>query len=302
MLIAIGLMLLIKVVILQDHKPKNLQAPPMPTAAEQQISSTDPSVPDLSVFDMPDQPQVIKNKIVLDVQPKPDPKPVKVEKGDRPKIVIIIDDMGVSVKNSRDVVALPSPLTLAYLPYANNLDKMTQNAQKEGHELMIHIPMEAMNGEMDLGGVKLTSDMGAQEMHAELNEKVFTAFEGYKGVNNHMGSRLTQDADAMALVMKHLKERGLYFVDSRTINTSVAADVAAEMDVEVAVRDVFLDHYTERGEIDKALAKLERVARNNGVAIGIGHPKPNTVAALKAWLPTLENKGFELVPASAVVQ
>jgi len=180
----------------------------------------------------------------------------------------MIDDMGVSVQNSRDVMALPGPLTLAFLPYAKNLPDMTADAREKGHELMIHVPMEAMNGDMDLGAVALKANMSGADMNTELTEKVFTAFEGYKGINNHMGSRLTQDSAAMKLVMKHLKQRGLYFVDSRTINSSVAAHVAAK----------------------------------NGVAIGIGHPKPNTVKALKRWLPTLKAKGFDVVPASAVVR
>lgn len=222
--------------------------------------------------------------------------------GERPKIVIMIDDMGVSVQNSRDVMALSGPLTLAFLPYAKNLPDMTADARAKGHELMIHVPMEAMNGDMDLGAVALKANMSGADMNTELTEKVFTAFEGYKGINNHMGSRLTQDSAAMKLVMKHLKQRGLYFVDSRTINSSVAAHMAAEAGIKHATRDVFLDHYTDIESVTKALGRLERVAAKNGVAIGIGHPKPNTVKALKRWLPTLKAKGFDVVPASAVVR
>jgi len=190
--------------------------------------------------------------------------------GERPKIVIMIDDMGVSVQNSRDVMALSGPLTLAFLPYAKNLPDMTADARAKGHELMIHVPMEAMNGDMDLGAVALKANMSGADMNTELTEKVFTAFEGYKGINNHMGSRLTQDSAAMKLVMKHLKQRGLYFVDSRTINSSVAAHMAAEAGIKHATRDVFLDHYTD--------------------------------IELKRWLPTLKAKGFDVVPASAVVR
>lgn len=318
MVIAVALMLFVKLVVLKDRSGESaLQAPPMPPAVEQVLSPQHAAKPDFSGYDMPAAPAIVPNvlpaplevEIVPEVTPVPvpsskasPPQPPSLINGQRPKIVIIIDDMGVSVKNSRDVAALPSPLTLAYLPYADNLPRMTSKAKARGHELMVHVPMEAMNADMDLGGVKLTSSMDSAAMDSELNEKVFTAFEGYKGINNHMGSRLTQDAGRMALVMGHLKRRGLYFVDSRTISTSIAADMAVQAGVDVAVRDVFLDHYESRAEIAKALAKLERIAAKNGVAIGIGHPKPNTVAALKSWLPTLKGKGFDLVPASVVVE
>ena len=340
MLLAVLLMIFVKLVVLKPWQtPEVIDAP---QTLEQVAPEEMGSVPDLSTLGVPAQPAFIPNDDLLPleiegdidvdlddvpqpepvakesrlkVKPKPAAAPKRAKKptksisnkrplvnGEKPKIVIIIDDVGVSVKNSRDIMALPAPLTLAFLPYARNLPSMTTQAREKGHELMIHVPMEAMNGDMDLGGVALKANMSSAAMNSELTDKVFTAFEGYKGINNHMGSRLTQDSAAMKLVMKHLKQRGLYFVDSRTINSSVAAHMAAEAGVKHATRDVFLDHYTDIESVTKALGSLERIAAKNGVAIGIGHPKPNTVAALKRWLPTLRAKGFELVPASQVVR
>lgn len=220
--------------------------------------------------------------------------------GGRPKIVIIIDDMGVDVRHSRQVIALSGPLTLAFLPYAEKAKELAAAAAEAGHERIIHVPMEAMNTTMDLGPLALRTSMSDAELRAEF-EKIAATFEGYVGINNHMGSRLTQDKRAMAVIMDLLKESNMVFVDSKTIQTSVAEQVAKEFGVPHASRDVFLDHRPTASFVSEALAETERIARRKGVAIAIGHPKPATIEGLKAWLPTLKDKGFDLVPVSAAV-
>lgn len=218
----------------------------------------------------------------------------------RPRVVVIIDDMGLDRRNSRAVMELPGPLTLAFLPYADDLPAQTAQARERGHELMVHVPMEPVNGTIDSGPNTLRGDMAEDEFYAALNANLF-AFDGYVGINNHMGSRLTQDSAAMQRVMAEMHGRGLLFVDSRTINNSVAAAEAAAASVPHAVRDVFLDHEVTYEFAADALDQLERIARKKGSAIAIGHPKPQTIEALRAWLPTLEEKGIVLVPVSATV-
>lgn len=132
-------------------------------------------------------------------------------------------------------------------------------------------------------------------------EKAFASFKGYVGLNNHMGSRLTKDKHAMQRVMAKLKERGLLFVDSKTIGSSVASQSAAEAGLKYGDRDVFLDHQDTPEFVHAALRQTERVASKKGYAIAIGHPKDSTINALKEWLPGLKARGFELVPVSAVV-
>jgi len=160
--------------------------------------------------------------------------------------------------------------------------------------------MEAMAGN-NLGPAGLKNDMSEDELKSTLENHVFPSFEGYVGINNHMGSRLTQNVKAMGWVMEELKERGLYFVDSKTIGSSVAARVARDTGIPYAERDVFLDHYDTLESVKKALADLERVAHRNGVAIAIGHPKTHTIEALRGWMPGMAERGLELVPASAVL-
>lgn len=215
-------------------------------------------------------------------------------------IVIIIDDMGITLR-SKQVEVLPGPLTLSYLPYAKNLSERTKRATANGHELMLHMPMEPLNGSLDGGPHVLTTGQGETDFRDTLQWGL-DSFDGFVGVNNHMGSRLTKDALSMHRLMDHLKNKDLYFIDSKTIGSSVAARIARETGIPYAVRDVFLDHEINAKFIKNALEQLERTARAQGYAIAIGHPHKETIAALKKWLPTLKEKGLTLVPASQVIK
>ncbi len=218
----------------------------------------------------------------------------------QPKVIIVIDDLGVSRGYTKETLELPGPLTLAFLPYAERLEPLIAQGRSNGHEIMVHMPMEPMDGAQDMGGIFLDMEQTPEEFAAMLTQGL-DAFGGYAGINNHMGSRLTQDRARMRVVMAELKERGLLFLDSRTIGSSVAAETAASFGVPYAVRDVFLDHDESLEAVKEALAQTERRALAHGQAIAIGHPKRNTIDALKEWLPTLEEKGIALVPVSAVV-
>lgn len=220
--------------------------------------------------------------------------------GEPAKLVIIIDDLGMDRKRSAQIVDIKAPLTLAFLPYAPDLKEMTARAKKGGHELLIHMPMEPLNADIDPGPIALLEGM-APAAFDEALEKAFRSFDGYIGINNHMGSRLTRDSEAMARVMHALKKRGLAFVDSKTIHDSVAGDMARRYGLDYAERDVFLDHQDTEIFVAEALAKLERVALQKGFAIAIGHPKDSTITVLNRWLPTLKERGFEVVPVSKVM-
>lgn len=211
------------------------------------------------------------------------------------RIAIIIDDLGMDVKHSKQVIDLPAPVTLAFLPYAPRTRELAKAGKAKGHHLIIHTPMEAMDGKLNIGPGGLKAAMSGEEMDAAF-AVMLGSFEGYEGINNHMGSRLTQDKAAMDRVMKVLAAKRLYFVDSKTIQTSVAADEAREDGVPYAERDVFLDHVETPEFVRGALAQAEVVAKRKGSAIAIGHPKTVTIEALKEWIPTLKEKGIELVP------
>ncbi|MEO5365345.1 MAG: divergent polysaccharide deacetylase family protein [Magnetococcus sp. WYHC-3] len=218
-----------------------------------------------------------------------------------PQIAIIIDDMGVDRKHSRQVIDMDAALTLAFLPYAEGLAAITKQARDHGHELMIHMPMQATTNPVSLGPIAIKEGMSAGDVRENM-EKAFESFSGYEGLNNHMGSLATQDPELMDAVMESIKKRGIYFVDSKTINSSIAADVARSYGIPTAERDVFLDHETTKESAMQALRQAEDVARRKGYAITIGHPKSATIAALREWLPDAQARGFKIVPASALVK
>lgn len=216
-------------------------------------------------------------------------------------IAVVIDDMGLGSSYNGDVLDLPAPLTLSYLPYGEDLPQQTSAARARGHELMMHMPMQPDNDMTDPGPAALLAGQQQEEMLKNLRHNL-AQFDGYVGINNHMGSRLSRDDAAMKLVMAELKKRGLLYIDSRTTPDSVGEKTAQDYDVPNAARDVFLDHEETPEFVAAALSRLERQALKNGSAIAIGHPKGVTIAALRDWLPQARKKGFLIVPVTEIVK
>jgi polysaccharide deacetylase 2 family uncharacterized protein YibQ len=224
--------------------------------------------------------------------------PVELHPG-KAYVALVIDDMGVNVAKSRDMLGLPVPLTLAFLPYANDVDEMATAGRDRGHELMVHIPMEPLDPTINAGKNVLKTSLSQDELVQEINANL-SRFTGYVGINNHMGSRFTQDVPALQELMKVLKERELLLLDSKTIGGSQAYTVAKVMGIPALERDVFLDDDPSLAGVRGQLKLLESVAARKGYAIAIGHPKTDTLQALKEWLPGLEQKNIQIVPISAL--
>ncbi len=217
----------------------------------------------------------------------------------RPKIVIILDDMGVDRRNSERALTLPGPVTYSFLPYARKVRDLAEAARKGGAEIMLHLPMEP-HGDADPGSHALKIDMTGGEFLQTL-EWNLDRFEGYTGVNNHMGSKATEDIAAMKTLLGYLNHRGVFFLDSVTTPDSAARSAAKELGVEIFYRDVFLDNEVGDGESVKGqLALAERIARETGYVVAIGHPRPETLDVLGPWLTTAPARGFDLVFASAL--
>ncbi len=217
----------------------------------------------------------------------------------RPVVAVVLDDLGLRRRLTTEIIGLPGPLTLAFLPYAGGVEKQAEAARRAGHELLVHVPMEPLGSE-DPGPQALLTSLSDDEFLRRLRRDL-ARFDGYVGVNNHMGSKATADSRKMALIMRELGDRGLLFLDSRTTPLSVAGAQALRHGVPHAGRDVFLDNIADVGHITEQLRHVEAIARRTGAAVAIGHPYPETVAALSEWLPTLERRGFNLVPVTAVV-
>jgi len=219
----------------------------------------------------------------------------------RPMIAIVIDDLGLNRPNARRAIALPAPLTLAFMTYAPAVEDLTTAARALGHELLVHVPMEPANQSYDPGPNALRLAQDTEEVTRRL-DWALSRFEGYVGINNHMGSRLTASPVGMAQVMTELKSRGLLFLDSMTSSESVGAGLAARMGVSHTRRDVFIDNDPDNMDsIRRQLDKLEDIARRRGKAVGIGHPHPITYQILREMMPDLQ-KAVQLVPASKIVK
>jgi len=219
----------------------------------------------------------------------------------RPAIAIVIDDMGPDRRRSlRAVAMLPPAVTLSYLPYAEGVAADAAAAQAKGHEIMLHLPMEALNGRENPGPDALFVALSPAELQQRVARNL-DRFTGYAGVNNHMGSRFTADAGAMQMVVRELAARGLYWIDSRTSGATVAERLARQAGLPTTARDIFLDDDPAPSAIAAQLHALEAVARRKGFGVAIGHPRDATLDALEHWLPEVVKRGFVLVPASAAV-
>lgn len=243
------------------------------------------------------EPVIMSNNRVKDIKIIPSRKPVYF--GKEPAIVIVIDDMGISQKRTSDIASLKYPLTTAFLTYGKNLEQQVQNSVAAGQEIMLHTPMEPFS-KADVAPDVLTTQMTNEEIQKNL-KIMLQKFPNIKGINNHMGSKLTEDYERMKAVMAVLKERGLFFLDSKTSPKSRAEKAAADIGIQYAHRHVFLDNNNDKAYVLGQLAKAESLARKNGYVIAIGHPKTETYAALKEWLPKLKKKRIQLVHLSRVI-
>lgn len=221
--------------------------------------------------------------------------------GGRPMIAVVIDDLGVDRRRSERVIPLRAPLTLAWMTYAQDLPRLTREAHGRGHELMVHVPMQPQGASWDPGPDVLEVGVHPEENRRRL-EWGLSRFEGFVGINNHMGSRYTGDHTGMKVVMEELRKRGLLFLDSVTTDKSVAPDLARSYGVPFAARNVFIDNDQSVSAVLAQLQKAEAYARKHGAAIAIGHPHDATIEALQQWLPGLEGKGLVLVPVSTIVR
>jgi len=218
----------------------------------------------------------------------------------RPKLAIVIDDMGVSHQRTSDISSLHYPLTSSFLTYASDLPRQIEAAKAAGHEIIAHLPMEPLVS-MNVSPDVLTVKMNKQQIQNGIVQ-MLNKFPNIKGVNNHMGSRFTEDKERLGIVMKELKRRNLFFLDSKTTPRSAGLSAAKEAGVSYIARNVFIDN---KDEFDYIVAQLEqsaRIARQNGRAIAIGHPKAQTYKALKNWLPKLQKRGIRLVHLSEMTE
>ena len=251
----------------------------------------------------PPAPPPIPDEQYKPVEPETPIPEVQLEKVDKVysgRIAIIIDDVGHDDKIFRKFTELGVPITFSILPGERYSKYIAKEAGKLKYEVMLHLPMEPHGSWSNPGSHAILSAMSDEQMLRQLSEDL-DAVPHAAGVNNHMGSLLTENDLAMRVLLEEIHKRGLFFIDSRTSSQTVAYSIAKNIGVKSGDRDVFLDNKSDiayiKGQIDTAI----RISLKKGEATVIGHAKPETVAAIREKLPDFEKEGIELVAVSRVL-
>ncbi|HEY2835521.1 MAG TPA: divergent polysaccharide deacetylase family protein [Rhizomicrobium sp.] len=228
--------------------------------------------------------------------PASHPLSIAVKDSALPVIAICIDDLGPDPASTLRAMALPKDVTLAFLPFANATPTLAVDAERQGHEVLAHVPMEAISA---TNPGPMTLKVGAPDITERLAWSL-ARVPGLSGINNHEGSKFSTDTASLTPVAEMLAARHLFFFDSRTIAGSQIVPVAHKFGVESAGRDVFLDNVVTEDAINAQLDQLAAKARKSGIAIAIGHPHGATLRVLVKWLA--EDRGLRLVPVSEAIR
>ncbi|NTU77421.1 MAG: divergent polysaccharide deacetylase family protein, partial [Alphaproteobacteria bacterium] len=263
-----------------------VETAPEPVPPESEESPSSPLIP---LIDLPEAPAPTPPAPETNLAPE---KPPALH--GRPKIALIIDDMGLNHANAALAIQLPAAVTLSFLPYATQLQEQVDKARKAGHEVLLHMPMEPL-GKENPGPNALLTNLPPEENRLRL-EKALASFEGYDGVNNHMGSKFTADPESLKIVLETLARRNLFFLDSRTAPTVQNAALLKSYGLPVLERDVFVDDALEENAVRAQLNQALRTARRKGFAIAIAHPHASVIVWLQKWIDEIDGQGVALVP------
>ncbi len=252
---------------------------------------------DTIVFEEPNPPH---HEEVVTIGPE-GKKSVSVQKKDhRPRVALIIDDMGYHRKIGDRLLDLDLNLSFSFLPHAPFAGEQEEKAYQLGRDIMVHLPMEAGDDQWDPGPGGLYLSASADDLLLTLKNNL-AAVPHAIGANNHMGSRFTQDRQAMRRVLGELKNQGLFFIDSFTTARSTGMEEARKMGIKTGRRHIFLDNVQNPKKICAQLDKLVTLAEKQNQAIGIGHPHQATLDALRNCGRQLL-KQVQVVPVHELVQ
>ena len=217
-------------------------------------------------------------------------------------LAIIVDDMGSSLNEARELLSINIPITFAIIPGLAKVKSVADAADSAGREVMVHLPMESQEypkRRLEANGLLVSHS--EDEITARTIE-LLNAVPHAKGANNHMGSRFTEQEEKLLPVLKVLKGRGLFFIDSLTTPRSKGSAIAESLGVKTAARNVFLDNQQDVAAIKKQLYSAAEMSRRKGGVIAICHPHSATIAALKESMPELQRAGITFVSAGELVR
>jgi len=217
------------------------------------------------------------------------------------RVAIVIGGLGVSQTGTQEAIAkLPPEVTLAFAPQGNSLGRWMQEARRDGHEIIMQVPLEPfdfpnVNPGRNTLTVEASSEQNLENLHWALSRTT-----NYTGVMNYMGGRFVSDASAMGPLMAELGKRGLLYLDDGSSARSLAAELAPKNGVPFAAGDTAIDAVRDRGAVLTKLDELERIARAKGFALGTGSAFDVTVDAVASWISEARKRGIEIVPVSAI--
>lgn len=218
----------------------------------------------------------------------------------KPKLCVIIDDWGYNSKPFKYLSSIKQHFAPAVLPGLAFSARAVQEAAAAGKEIMLHLPLEPKR-EMPEEKNVIKKGMSEGEI-LYIVERQLSLVPGAAGINNHEGSLVTEDARVMGIIMKAIRDKNLYFVDSVTAERSVVMATAKAAEVLSAKRHVFLDNEKKAGYIRKQINELKEMAKKRGYAVGIGHADLTTMQVLAEDMPLIEKEGFEFVTPAEVVR
>lgn len=227
------------------------------------------------------------------------PAPTTVNTTPNTRIAIIIDDIGNTKEVAEQIIALDLPLSFSIIPHTPYAAHLAGLANARNRDLLIHIPMEASESKISIGPGMLLLSMTHDSLITTIHDDLNTPFRAI-GVNNHMGSKFTENPDAMRIFLQEVKARNLFFIDSLTTSSSTGFAIARELGIKTAKRDIFLDNDHTPREILAQIEQLIQLAKRHGSAIGIGHPHPATLAALRSAQTRL-SQDVVIVPVHELV-
>jgi len=218
-----------------------------------------------------------------------------------PKVAFIIDDLGYETEVAKKIMELEFPIALSILPFLQYSEFIAEEGRKNNREIMLHLPMEPSNSSANPGPGAIKSYMSEEEIRQAVRDCILN-FPYIIGVNNHMGSKITEDREIMEIVLEEIREYNLFFIDSITTKDSIAYKAAQEMEIKSAVRSVFLDNENDMEYIKGQMLEVQETALREGEVIAIGHSRINTFYVLKRMIPELIKAGIEIVPVSELVK
>ncbi|MBD3380486.1 MAG: hypothetical protein GF408_08520 [Candidatus Omnitrophica bacterium] len=217
----------------------------------------------------------------------------------RGELVIVLDDCGYSTRNLRALLDLEVPVTLAVLPDTPYASHVARSASGRGKEVIVHMPMEPLDGSAALEKSTVKLGMRPEEIRKMFSDAV-AAVPGAAGVNNHMGSKLTADPYSMEILFEEIGKRDLFFLDSLTTAGSVCSEIGNAKGVTVLKRDIFIDNVNDEDHIKGQMEKIRSILDEGGTVLAIGHDRPVTVRVISEYVDEFKSMGVKFTTLSAL--